>query len=93
VAAGRGVRFNAALDAAELDEFASLRRDPDALRVVEAAVTDGRLSARGIQRVRAVARTIADLDDQTDVTAQHLAQALQFRIEPLAGHEEYDDGR
>jgi magnesium chelatase family protein len=93
VAAGRGVRFNAALDAAELDEFASLRRDPDALRVVEAAVTDGRLSARGIQRVRAVARTIADLDDQTDVTAQHLAQALQFRIEPLAGHEEYADGR
>ncbi len=92
-AAGRGVRFNAELDAPALDRFAPLRCDSDALRVVEAAVTDGRLSARGIQRVRAVARTIADLDDHSEVTAPHLAQALQFRIEPLGSCEGYADGR
>jgi magnesium chelatase family protein len=92
-AAERGVRFNAELDAAALDEFAPLHGDPDALRVVEAAVTDGRLSARGIQRVRAVARTIADLAGDTLVKASHLAQALQFRIEPLSVHEEYTHGR
>jgi magnesium chelatase family protein len=88
-AAGRGVRFNSQLDAVALDVVADLDRDPDALRVVERAVTDGRLSARGIQRVRSVARTIADLDGDDDVGALHLAQALQFRIEPLSAHEEH----
>jgi magnesium chelatase family protein len=37
------------------------------------------LSARGHDRVLRVARTIADLDGQVSIGAQHLAEALQFR--------------
>ena len=38
---------------------------------------DGR--ARGYDRVRAVARTIADLEGAEVIAADHLAEALQFR--------------
>jgi magnesium chelatase family protein len=37
------------------------------------------LSARGVTRLLRVARTVADLDGQTEVLAGHVAEALQFR--------------
>jgi magnesium chelatase family protein len=37
------------------------------------------LSARAIDRVRRVARTIADLDAAPSVRAGHIAEALQYR--------------
>jgi magnesium chelatase family protein len=38
------------------------------------------LSARGYDRVRKVARTIADLEGADGIGADHLAEALQFRM-------------
>jgi magnesium chelatase family protein len=38
------------------------------------------LSARGYDRVRKVARTIADLNGDDRVASDHLAEALQFRM-------------
>ena len=38
------------------------------------------LSARGYDRVRKVARTIADLTAEETISADHLAEALQFRM-------------
>ena len=38
------------------------------------------LSARGYDRVRKVARTIADLAGEERVAADHVAEALQFRM-------------
>ena len=49
-------------------------------RVLAAAVTRMTLSARGYDRVRKVARTIADLAHAEAIAAEHLAEALQFRM-------------
>jgi magnesium chelatase family protein len=59
LAAARGVGCNAELPAAVLDASAPL--DAEARRLLEARLRQGRLSARGLHRVRRVARTLADL--------------------------------
>jgi magnesium chelatase family protein len=54
--------------------------DRAALRVLQSAMRRVSLSARGYDRVRKVARTIADLAGEERLGADHLAEALQFRI-------------
>jgi magnesium chelatase family protein len=51
-----------------------------ALRVLRAAVTRLALSARGYDRVRKVARTIADLAGDDEISADAMAEALQYRM-------------
>ena len=48
-------------------------------RLLNAAIGRMGLSARGYDRVRKVARTIADLGGADQIGADHLAEALQFR--------------
>src|SRR6185369_10960130 len=54
--------------------------DRDAMQVLNDAVRRLSLSARASDRVRKVARTIADLEGVDSITADHLAEALQFRL-------------
>ena len=54
--------------------------DSAALRVLKSAMKKVSLSARGYDRVRKVARTIADLAGEERLGADHLAEALQFRM-------------
>jgi magnesium chelatase family protein len=49
-------------------------------RVLRTAVSRMQLSARGYDRVRKVARTIADLEGDEAIAADHIAEALQFRM-------------
>ena len=56
----RGVRCNSELRASMLSAVAPL--DSGAAQLLERSVRAGRLSGRGVDRVRRVARTIADLD-------------------------------
>ena len=53
--------------------------DQRAMAVVRAATRKLSLSARGYDRVRKVARTIADLAGEDRIRADHIAEALQFR--------------
>ena len=54
--------------------------DRASLRVLQAAMQKIALSARGYDRVRKVARTIADLEGEDRIASDHLAEALQFRM-------------
>ena len=76
----RGVRANAELPAASLDEVASV--DAAGTTLLRAALDDGRLSARGLTRVRLVARTIADLAGLDQIDERSVAGALALRARP-----------
>jgi magnesium chelatase family protein len=76
--AGDRVRTNAELPARLLPKHAA--PDRAGLRVLASAVTRLGLSARGYDRVRAVARTIADLAGRDTISADDIAEALQFRM-------------
>ncbi len=52
---------------------------PEANALLANAAELMRLSARGVTRVRQVARTIADLATSEAVSAAHIAEAVQFR--------------
>ena len=56
-----------------------VRIDPTARRLLLEASDKLGLSARGFDRVRRVARTIADLDGREGVETGHVAEALQYR--------------
>ena len=69
--------INAFLAPAELRRVT--RPDREGLRLLRHAVDRLGLSARGLDRVARVARTIADLADSEEVRESHLGEALQFR--------------
>jgi magnesium chelatase family protein len=78
MAAGRGVTCNAELPGPALDDLAPI--DPTARRLLEVRLRQGRLSARGLHRVRRVSRTLADLDGRDGlVTADDVYGALALR--------------
>jgi magnesium chelatase family protein len=72
------IRTNAELTPALL--LAHCRLDAAGQRVLTAATRRLCLSARGYDRVKKVARTIADLAQADAIDAEHLAEALQFRM-------------
>jgi magnesium chelatase family protein len=71
--------LNGRLDGRALQRFAR-PADRAAETLLGRAVSRHRLSVRGVTRVLRVARTIADLDGSSEVTARHVAEALQFRL-------------
>ena len=70
--------LNRSLGRAQLD---SLVWEPEAVRLFHAAVERFVVTGRGYDRVRRVARTIADLDGSSAVGEPHAAEALGFRGE------------
>lgn len=68
---------NANVPARTLTSSARLERDARALLL--SAADRLRLSARSYHRVLRVARTIADLDEATEIDAAHVAESLRFR--------------
>jgi len=73
-----GVRLNSLLKGRMLRRFAKL--DADGRALLDAAVHRLALSGRAHDRILRVARTIADLAGDTEIAAEHLAEALQYRL-------------
>jgi magnesium chelatase family protein len=81
LAATRGVRCNAELTPADLDLWAPLTQDATAS--LEDALRKGRLTGRGLHRIRRVARTIADLAGREGpIGAEDVGAAIGMRTEP-----------
>ena len=84
LALARGAPTNANLSHDQLDEFAPL--DGEAFDVLHEALKTGRVSGRGAMRVRAVARTIRDLDDAgPEFRVGDVRSALGLRARPPMG--------
>ena len=47
--------------------------------LLESAIDKLGLSARAYNRILKIARTIADLDDTSDISVDHIAEAVQYR--------------
>jgi magnesium chelatase family protein len=78
-AAARGVIANAYLSPEALDRLAPLSGAAESL--LERRLRAGLLSARGLHRVRRVARTLADLAGAGDtLDVEHVAGALELRV-------------
>jgi magnesium chelatase family protein len=79
-AATRGVRANAELAGSDLDRVAPM--DASATALVERQVRSGALSARGLHRIRRLARTVADLEGGVAVVGErHVREALVLRCQ------------
>ena len=74
---GRQGRPNALLGTAEIDRHCGTDRDGDQL--LRHALARLLLSARAYHRVLRVARSIADLADQSTIAAEHIAEAIHYR--------------
>lgn len=80
-AAERGVSSNARIPPHRIEELAPLSRK--ATEVLRRELERGRLSARGLQRVRLVARTIADLRGAQELLSEEdVRTALGLRTRP-----------
>ena len=70
-------KVNAYLDGAELEQFAAL--DDDLTKFLNNAAEKMGMSARGYNRIKRLARTIADLRGSDAIEMSDLAEALSYR--------------
>jgi magnesium chelatase family protein len=71
-------RANAQMDSRLLKEHAEL--SDACLMLMKQAVDELGLSARAYDKVRRVARTIADIEGAATISESHLAEAIQYRL-------------
>lgn len=76
-----GIFTNAELNAKQVKKYCKLDEKSEKLLTV-AALKYG-LSGRKYNRILKLARTIADLAGEKDITTNHISQALQFRVEDV----------
>jgi magnesium chelatase family protein len=76
--AGTATRYNAHMNHRQLRHHATI--DEPTQNILKAAMSDLGLSARAHDKVLRVARTIADLEGATNIAANHLSEAINYRM-------------
>ena len=71
------VHYNAQMSVKQIREFCVLSDESKTL--LKNAMEKLNLSARAYDRILKVSRTIADLENSTEVTGNHIAEAIQYR--------------
>lgn len=77
------IHNNAQMSSKKLAKYCKI--DDASRKLLKIAMERLNLSARAHDRILKVARTIADLDGMEHITAQHLAEAIQYRSLDRAG--------
>jgi magnesium chelatase family protein len=75
------VKTNAQMEASELKLFCLL--DEESQNILRDAIDVMGISARACGRIQRVARTIADLEGELNVSSAHLMEAINFRNEKV----------
>lgn len=75
--AGTGILFNAQLTNRMMNEYCVLNGAAESL--MKKAFSSLKLSARAYTRLLKVSRTIADLAHSSEIKAEHIAEAIQYR--------------
>ena len=73
----KNVHYNAQMNTKQIRTFCALDRSSKEL--LKNAMERLNLSARAYGRILKVARTIADLDEQTTLNGNHISEAIQYR--------------
>ena len=74
---GLDITCNASMTTTHIRKFCALDAAGD--KILKSAFEAMGMSARGYDRILRVARTIADLDHSENITARHIAEAVQLR--------------
>ena len=75
--AGTGIHTNTMMTASMIRRFCPLSEN--SRRLLEMAMDRLQLSARAYDRIIKVARTIADLDGEEQISAEHITEAITYR--------------
>jgi magnesium chelatase family protein len=71
------INCNASMSSQDLESYCEIGTDSE--RLLESAIKKIGLSARAYDRIRKVARTIADLTGEEGIQTEHIAEAVQYR--------------
>ena len=75
--AGTTIHANAGMESKQIREYCKV--DDQAQDLLRVAINQLGLSARAYDRILKVARTIADLDQNPNIEAIHISEAIQYR--------------
>ncbi len=76
-----GILFNAQLSGNKIEKYCYI--DNEQQEILKKAFDTLKLSARGSQKILKVARTIADIEGATDISSQHLIEAISYRMSDI----------
>lgn len=74
---GMDINFNSHMKSAEIKKFCIMEKG--AKKILEEAMEKLNFSARSYDKIRKVARTIADLENSDIIKTHHISEAIQYR--------------